>query len=172
VKNVTIHNLVAYAFIANPNKKRCVDNKNNNRLDNNISNLRWVTRRENCMNASMKSNNSSGVIVVCFNKQANKWRAYISIDGISIHLGLFDTQEEATIARVQRATQVFGQYKNASEGINHGAKPMAIRKPKNVVQPIVKPNFQQIYDNIVKLKHNYKNDLLKLQNKLQTVLNM
>jgi hypothetical protein len=52
--------------------------------------------------------------------------------------------------------QAFGQYKNACEGINHGAKPMKIRKVKQVVKPIVQPNIKQIFDDIVQLNNTLK----------------
>lgn len=45
-----IHRLVAEAFIPNPQNKSDVDHINTNRYDNNISNLRWATRKENCNN--------------------------------------------------------------------------------------------------------------------------
>ena len=177
-KNIRVHKLIADAFIPNPNNKPCVDHKNNNKLDNNISNLRWCTSQENNRNKSMYCNNSSGYKGVTFDKKANKWRAQITIDGIQIHLGYYDTIEEATIARVNKVNQVFGQYKNSCEGINFGAKPKKIRKSKKIiqpivnqtVQPIVKMNVQQIYNDIDTLKNNYKNGLLNLQKALQIEL--
>ena len=42
-----IHRLVANAFIKNPEGKKCVDHINNNKIDNNITNLRWATDSEN-----------------------------------------------------------------------------------------------------------------------------
>ena len=164
MRHMKMHRLVALAFIENPDSKPYVDHKNNNKLDNNISNLRWCTLRENNQNASMKSNNSSGYKGVSYYKNLNKWRAQINIDGIKIHLGYYDTIEAATQARVQRARQAFGQYVNTCEGINFGAKPKKIRKPKKIiqpivnqiVQPIVKMNVQQIFDDIVKLNNALK----------------
>jgi hypothetical protein len=55
-----MHRLIASAFIPNPDNKTCVDHKNNNKLDNNINNLRYVTHQQNNQNASMKSNNFLG----------------------------------------------------------------------------------------------------------------
>jgi hypothetical protein len=161
-----LHRLIALVFIDNLDDKKCVDHKNNNKLDNNINNLRWCTYQENNQNVSMKSNNSSGIKGISWFKRDSKWRAKITLDGIQIHIGYYDTIEDATIARVNKANQAFGQYKNASEGINHGTKPMKKRKPKKVVKPNVKPDIKQMFDDIVKLKNSYKNELLKLQNAL------
>ena len=119
--------------------------------------MRWCLHTENNRNSSIKSNNSSGVKGISFDKKANKWRAQITIDGIKINLGNYDTIEEATIARLNKVNQVFGQYKNACEGINHGAKQMKIRKVKPIVKPnVVKPDIQQIYNDIVTLKNTLK----------------
>lgn len=46
-KNVLIHTLVAKTFILNPENKREVNHKNGVRNDNRLSNLEWVTAKEN-----------------------------------------------------------------------------------------------------------------------------
>ena len=162
MNTINVHKLIALAFIDNPDKKPCVDHINNKKSDNNINNLRWVTQRENCMNSSFRNDNSSGIKGVNFHKKSNKWQAEINIDGIKIYLGTYDTIEQATQARVQRAKKAFGQYVSKCEGVKHDAKPMKIRKPKTVIEPIVKLNVQQIYDNIVQLNNTLKVELMKL----------
>ncbi len=49
-KNFTIHRLVANAFIMNPVNKEQVDHINRNRTDNRVDNLRWVNKKEQCIN--------------------------------------------------------------------------------------------------------------------------
>lgn len=49
-KRVSVHRLVAMAFIPNPNNKPVIDHINTIRNDNRVENLRWVTFSENNRN--------------------------------------------------------------------------------------------------------------------------
>ena len=115
MKTHRIHKLVANAFIDNPNNKQCVDHKNNDRTNNDISNLRFATYKENNQNSSISTRNTSGCKGISWNKKAKKWNAKIMIDGISINIGYYDDLDDAKIARINRANQAFGIYTNACE---------------------------------------------------------
>ena len=50
-KTEITYRLVAKAFLPNPKKKRCVNHKDGNRLNNDLSNLEWATHSENQLHA-------------------------------------------------------------------------------------------------------------------------
>lgn len=53
VKNYKIHRLVAEAYIPNPNNLPQVDHINEDKTNNCVNNLQWITNKDNCR----KSNN-------------------------------------------------------------------------------------------------------------------
>ena len=50
-KDIYVHRLVATAFIPNPDNLREVNHKDCNKRNNDVSNLEWVTRQQNCKHA-------------------------------------------------------------------------------------------------------------------------
>lgn len=92
-KKIYLHRLIMINDIEN----RVVDHINRDRLDNRLSNLRYVTPRDNVLNKGMRIDNTSGYTGVY--KVNNRWRAKVWHFGKQINLGYFDTLLEAVQAR-------------------------------------------------------------------------
>ena len=57
-KDFKVHQLVAKAFIPNPNNCKCVNHIDNNPLNNNVENLEWCTQEENVRWMVIQNRNS------------------------------------------------------------------------------------------------------------------
>lgn len=79
-----------------------LDHINCDRSDNRLCNLREVSFVENSENqrSARSDNKASGLLGVVYNRPKNNWRAKIQVKGRSIHIGLFNTPEEAHAAYV------------------------------------------------------------------------
>ena len=104
-----------HRYIMNPPENMVVDHINRNPLDNRICNLRICTQHENSMNQSIRCTNKSGATGVLWDKNRNKWRAYIIVNGKQIYLGRFNTKEEAIEARLQAEIEYFGEFAPSTE---------------------------------------------------------
>lgn len=114
-KNHRIHRLVANAFIPNLSNKSDVDHIDNNKLNNNITNLRFASRSENNQNTTLRNDNTSGYKGVTWNKCNKTWIAQIVMNGKRKYLGSFDNIEDAVEARQVASLKYFGEYRHKSE---------------------------------------------------------
>lgn len=80
------------------------------RYDNRNSNLRICTHAENKRNVNIQSNNTSGVTGVTYDKTNCKWLAFIILNQKQIHLGRFNSFEDAVKARKEAENKYFGEY--------------------------------------------------------------
>lgn len=87
-----------------------VDHINRNKLDNRKCNLRICSNSQNQANSTKRSNNTSGYKGVSFNKQSKKWTAQITVNKNRIHLGYFDSPEDAAIEYDKYAREYFGEF--------------------------------------------------------------
>lgn len=99
-KSYLAHRLVwlyMYGFFP----KEEIDHIDHNRSNNALSNLRLVSSLENKQNTRLSKNNTTGHNGVALHKPTGKYRAYIMVNRKHIHLGLFETLQEAIDARKQ-----------------------------------------------------------------------
>ncbi len=75
-----------------------IDHIDGDRQNNCLANLRPLTRRGNAQNRSSRAGSSSPYLGVTWRKSESKWQAAIGVDGKSIYLGCYKTQEEAYAA--------------------------------------------------------------------------
>lgn len=96
-KNATNKTIKIHRIIMNANSTDVIDHKDWDKSNNKKSNLRKCTKSENNVNIKKKTNNTSGYTGV--KKSKNKWVAQISFNRKRIHLGTFETIEEAILVR-------------------------------------------------------------------------
>ena len=101
-KEIIMHRLI----MDENNPEMQVDHFNRNKKDNRKENLKSVTPQHNNWNRGMNQNNKSGVTGVRWNKEAQKWVAYIMCK----HLGTFNSFEDAVKARKRAEQKYFGEY--------------------------------------------------------------
>ena len=94
-RNIYVHQLVAMAFL---NHVPCglrvvVDHIDNDKLNNNPNNLQLISQRKN---SSKNRKSKSGFTGVYAN--GKKWSSRIKFKGRQLHLGTFNTPEEASEA--------------------------------------------------------------------------
>jgi hypothetical protein len=87
-----------------------IDHINGDKLDNRLENLRVCNKSENAANSKIFSTNKSGLRGVSWFSSCSKWRAAITVNRRQIHLGLFGTKEEASVAYKKAAKIYFGEF--------------------------------------------------------------
>ena len=87
-----------------------LDHINGNKDDNRLENLRSVTRSQNNMNRRHTVKNKLGFKGVFLQKDMNKYRAVIRANKVLVHLGLYDTPEEAYQAYLAASKTLHGEY--------------------------------------------------------------
>ncbi len=88
-----------------------IDHINHDRFDNRISNLRIVSREDNCRNMSKSKANTSGTTGVNWHKHQKRWVARIHVDKKRIELGAFIEFSDAVNAR-KNAEVLYGYHEN------------------------------------------------------------
>lgn len=87
-----------------------IDHANGNRLDNRMSNLREASNGQNAANRPHTHPGLKGAR----RRPSGRWHAQISVNNRQIHLGVYDTAQEAHDAYVAAAEKYFGNFARAA----------------------------------------------------------
>jgi hypothetical protein len=93
---------------------KCIDHKDNNKLNNRIENLREATPQENQQNSAIPKNNTSGTKNVTFCKRTKKWQVQLMINYKLKFFGRYKFKEIACVI------SQLARHKNFGEFANHG----------------------------------------------------
>jgi hypothetical protein len=104
---VAAHRL-AWLYVHGEWPSEQVDHINSVKTDNRICNLRLATRAQNMRNMGLRRSNTSGFKGAW--KHGKRWKSVIMVDRRRIHLGCFDTPEEAHAAYCDAAEKYHGVF--------------------------------------------------------------
>lgn len=107
-KEIPLHRLVAKRM--GLDCSNLTDHIDRNPLNNQHFNLRAATRSQNGVNSKLSKNNTSGITGVTWDKQYQKWRAQIMINGKNKYLGIYINKEQAIFARGIAAKKYFKEF--------------------------------------------------------------
>lgn len=91
-----------------------IDHINHNKEDNSLLNLRDIPHSVNVKNKPKYKSNKSGITGVIWEKDREKWSAYITLNKSRIRLGSFESLEDAISVRKQ-ANLDYGFHPNHGE---------------------------------------------------------
>ena len=106
-ETIYLHKLIAEKFLASDKNKvrRLVGTKNGDKLDCRLDNILYRSRAT----ASRMRKTSSNTGFTGVYREHRRFRAVISVDGKAIHIGMFDTAEEAAAAYNKVSKEHFGE---------------------------------------------------------------
>ena len=106
-ETIYLHKLIAEKFLAKERskEKNLVGARNGNKLDCRLENVVWRSRSV----ASRQRKTSSKCGYTGVYKENNRFRAVISINRKSVHIGMFATAEEAALAYNKKSKELYGE---------------------------------------------------------------
>jgi hypothetical protein len=110
-KDGKIKRIFLHRYIMNTEDNKIqIDHIDGNTMNNQKSNLRSCSPKENCYNKKVASNNTSGYKGVWSYK--HMWVASIQKDNKKFHCGRFENKEDAKEAYNKKAEELFGDFAN------------------------------------------------------------
>lgn len=105
-ETIYLHKIIAEKFLikTKTKTKNLVGAKNGNKLDCRLENIVYRSRSV----ASRKRKTSSKAGYTGVYKENNRFRAVISVNRKSVHIGMFATAEEAALAYNKKSRELYG----------------------------------------------------------------
>lgn len=110
-KQYLIHRVI-WKWMTGKEPAQMIDHKDGNPSNNQWDNLRQALQCQNTHNALQKSNNTSGIKGVCWDKSRSKWFAKIRTPGKIHNLGRFDSLKDAEEKVRYFRERVHGEFAN------------------------------------------------------------
>ncbi len=106
VETIYLHKIIAEKYVERPEDEnvKYVGATNGNKLDCRTKNLEWRTKAQ----AARKKNTVTKTGYRGVVQQGKRFRAMIAVNRKSIHIGTFDTAEEAAKAYNKKSKELFG----------------------------------------------------------------
>jgi hypothetical protein len=137
-----------------------VDHINGDGLDNRRSNLRIATHKENLANCAKRSatkDKNHGLKGITFNPKKGRWTAQITVNGVHMVCGDYNTPEEAANAYDEAAIKHFGEFAKTNDTLVNGENPITDsdnviysdkfrKKPKNTASKYWGVSFNNSYN--------------------------
>ena len=101
---------LAWLYISGDWPRKEIDHINGHRDDNRIINLREASSAQNKYNSKRPSTNTSGIKGVSKNKRLGKWQSYIWYGNKKLHLGYFDSINDAEAVVVSKRKMMHKEF--------------------------------------------------------------
>ena len=104
------HRIIWFLLTGIDDLSKYVDHIDGNSANNNYSNLRLASPRENTLNRKPQGNRRYKGTTLAVNTFKKPWRTDIKVYGKSITIGTYETEQEAAKAYNKAALQYYGEF--------------------------------------------------------------
>jgi hypothetical protein len=108
--SATRHHRYLHRLIMDAPAHLTVDHRDLNGLNNRRINLRLATAAENNRNMATRSDSTSGIKGVFWDKWRSKWKAEIAVNRVKRSLGYFPSKDDAASAYAKASAELHGEF--------------------------------------------------------------
>jgi hypothetical protein len=102
--------ILMHRFILGTPPRMLTDHVDGDGLNNRRGNLRIATPAQNNANQRLHRTNTSGYKGVVWSKELGRWHVRVGAGGRRVHVGYFETRDEAARAYDRVAREIYGEF--------------------------------------------------------------